>query len=208
VKSEPVCPRCFARTLPPDLMSSEWRCATHGEVAPYHRALAEPERVLDMLPARSRVPVWMPDPMPVNWYPSGIAWAGDERTGARAVALAATGPSPVGGPGDLVLVADEPGVGLGASLAGLRGPGADGVASRPEAKVEAAGHQTPLWPVASPPDRAGFVGEALGVWLWVILWPADAALLLLEDLVILDLRDAPEGADPPMFGAASPYLGV
>jgi hypothetical protein len=188
-------------------MSSEWRCDRHGDIAPYHRATAEPERVLELLATRSRVPVWMPDPMPVNWYLSGIAWAGDDRTAARAVALAATGPAPTGGPGDLIVVADEPGVGLGASLAGLRGPGADAVTRRPEAKVEAAGHQTALWPLASPPDRAGFVGEALGVWLWIVLWPADAALLLLEDLVIRDCRDGFAG-ERPLFGAASPHLGI
>lgn len=50
----------------------------------------------------------------------GGASAGDERTGARATAVALAGPSPLGGPADLVLVAEEPGVGLGARLAGSR----------------------------------------------------------------------------------------
>ena len=144
--------------------------------------------------------------MPVNWYASGVAWAGDDRTGPRATAFAASGPSPLGGPADLVMVAEAPRVGLGARLAGIDGPEPDRVEGRPESKVEAAGHLTALWPVASSDDRSAFVGEARGVWLWVVLWPADAALLLLEHLVVRDLRDGQSTVDLLMFGAASPRL--
>jgi hypothetical protein len=40
----------------------------------------------------------------------------------------------------------------------------------------------------------------------VVLWPADAALLLLEQLVVHDLRDSHSPADLLMFGAASARL--
>ena len=38
-------------------------------------------------------------------------------------------------------------------------------------------------------DRAAFVGEAYGVWLWLVIWPMNAAWLLAEQLDLLDLRD-------------------
>ena len=38
-------------------------------------------------------------------------------------------------------------------------------------------------------DRAAFVGEAYGVWLWLVMWPMNAAWLLAEQLELLDLRD-------------------
>jgi hypothetical protein len=70
--------------------------------------------------------------------------------------------------------------------------------------VEVAGHPTALWSAASPPDRTALVGEAEGLWLWCITWPPDASLLLLERLVLRDLRREPLPA--VMFGAACPRL--
>lgn len=55
------------------------------------------------------------------------------------------------------------------------------------------------------PERAAFVGEAMGSWLWLILWPASAGVLLVEQLELLDLRDPGVQADLP-FGAPSPLL--
>ena len=62
------------------------------------------------------------------------------------------------------------------------------VQGAPDAKVLAAGHLTALWRVASADDRVAFVGEALGVWLWAVLWPPDAELVLLEHVELHDLR--------------------
>jgi len=166
------------------------------------------EEALAALATTSTVPVWLPEPMPVHWYVSGVGWAGDERTGPRATAFAASGPSPLVGPAEMVLVSETPRVGLGARLAGVTGPDPDPSPGAPEAKVEAAGHPTPMWPLDVPPDRAGFVGEARGVWLWLVLWPADAALLLLEHLVLRDLRDDPTLGRRSFFGATSEHLGV
>lgn len=152
------------------------------------------------------VPLWLPAPMPTGWLVSGVGHAGDERTGARATVLACSGPAPLGGPGDMVLVAEDPGVGLGARFAGLAGPdpGSEITDAPPHAKVEAAGHPTPLWSLPAD-DRAAFVGAAKGLWLWAVLWPAAAGLLLLEDLVLHDARDG--APDPTVdFGALSPRL--
>jgi hypothetical protein len=175
-------------------------------VLPYRVAVSSRAQVLGFLARTAAAPLWVPWPMPVHWFASGVAWAGDDRTGARATAFAAAGPSPLGGPADLVIVAEDPGIGLGARLAGLPGADPERIGGRPEEKIEAAGHPTALWPVICPSDRAAFVGEACGIWLWVVLWPADAATLLLEHLVVQDLRSARAIAPGLLFGAASTHL--
>jgi hypothetical protein len=153
------------------------------------------------------VPFWLPSPLLPGWTVTGLGWAGDDRSGTRATLLACAGPAPLGGVADLLLVAEEPGVGVGAGYAGLPDSAAVPDLSRrlAAAKVHAAGHPTALWTVdAAPPDRAVFAGEALGVWLWAILWPAAAGYLLLEHVVLADLRDrAPTDL---IVGAPSPYL--
>src|SRR5262249_27875491 len=116
------------------------------------------------------------------------------------------GPNPLGGPADMVVVAEEPGVGLGAALAGLDSvdPGAD-FASAPAIATACFGnHAFPLWQVNSP-DRAVFAGEVQGLWLWVVLWPDPAGALLVDPLALRDLGDPGRDLALP-FGAASPPL--
>ena len=145
--------------------------------------------------------------MPPGWLVTGLAWAGDEQTGVHATAVACSGPSPLhSGPADIVLVAEEPGVGLGNRFAGLAGsdPGAAFVSAVPHAKIKAAGHDTPMWTVGDTPDRAAFVGEAGGMWLYAVAWPADAGYVLSEHIVLQDITawlPAELG-----YGAPSPYL--
>lgn len=165
---------------------------------------------LGVVVRRSEVPVWMPWPLPVGWLFTGAAYAGDDRSGGRATAVACSGPGPLGGPGELVLVAEEPGVGLGARLAGVDGPDpgaglcAEGAS---DAKVLAAGRPTPLWHVKNAPaDRAVFAGEACGLWLWAILRPEQSGLLMYEELVLTDLRDAGTEMDLIPCGALTPRL--
>ena len=213
MRPEPVCPRCSGPLRHPGLMSSAWTCPNHGEVAPFHlpgpgAATAD---ALHWLSKQSRVPVWVPWPLPAGWLATGVAYAGDDRTGAAAAVVSVSGPAPLGGPADLVLVAEEPGVGLGARYAGLPGPDAGPDApylserTAPHARVHAAGHPTALWSVEGAPDRAVYVGEALGHWLWVVLWPDSAGLMVLDRFMLVDLRDAGHILDVPL-GAASPRL--
>ena len=152
------------------------------------------------------MPVWLPWPLPQGWVVTGFTYAGDQRSGAVATVVACSGPAPLGGAGELLLVAEEPGIGLGARYAGLHGtdPGGDFGSGAPHAKVEAAGHPTPLWCLDAP-DAAVYVGEAKGQWLWSILWPANAGVLLLEDVHLRDLRSDPVLPDLP-YGALSPRL--
>jgi hypothetical protein len=201
--------------------SSAWRCDLHGEIHPLRPALRPSRDGLASLLNDAKVPVWLPWPLPLGWLVSGFAGAGDERTGARGTAVALSGPNPVGGPADLLVVAEEPGIGLGAGLAGLPGPDpGDGfTAGKPHATVRVAHHEAPLWLVESDrpvePGRlvesdqaAVFAGEVGGDWLWVLLWPSSAGVMLVEPLPLRDLRDLrDQGLDMDLpFGATSTRL--
>jgi hypothetical protein len=204
----PTCPRCVGVIKPPGLWSSSWQCEQHGEVLPFHTRPVVTDATLGQLAAASRVPVWMPRPLPVGWVVSGLGWAGDERSGARATAVSLSGPNPLGGPGDLLLVAEEPGVGLGARLGGYAGTDPTCSEASPDFKVTAAHHPTALWAQAAPADRAAFAGEARGVWLEMVFWPDISSLLLLEHLVLADLRDGLYADVDLVFGATSPRLSA
>lgn len=181
----------------------------HGPVAPYTVIPRPGAEALTHLLSLAKVPVWLPHPPPTGWVVSGFAHAGDEREGARAAATCLTGPSPLGGAAELVLIAEEPGLGLGARHAGLPGPdpGAGFGQGPPDAKVDAAGHPTALWSLPTTEDCAVFVGEAKGLWLWSLVWPATAGVLLYDSLELSDLRDGYVEAELA-FGSLSPRLGL
>jgi hypothetical protein len=209
VHQEPTCPRCGNDLRAPGLWSSAWECPRHGTVHPYlvltHIGLDAVEHVV----SRAGVPLWMPHGLPHGWLCSGVAYAGDERTGARATATCLSGPSPLGGAADLLIVAEEPGVGLGSRHAGLAesDPGQGFDVGPPHAKVLAASHPTAMWSVPVTGDRAVFVGEAKALWLWAVVWPASAGVLMYDDVSLIDLRDAPPDLDLE-FGSLSPRLSA
>jgi hypothetical protein len=171
----------------------------HGAVVPVQPVIADAATALPEIARRSSVPVWLFWPLPAGWLLAGAGWAGDERSGARAVAVAYCGPAPRGGPADLVVVAEEPGIGWGSSLAGLSDydPGPAFVDVPPALKVPIGGHPTSMWSVPAPLDRTVYVGEADGCWLWAIAWPDDAGLVLHGDNGLLDLRDSGWRPDLP-----------
>jgi len=191
-------------------MSSDWRCDVHGVVLPMHIAPHATAETIGQARRVARVPLWCPWPLLPGWTVTGVGWVGDDRSLGRATAIACTAPSPVGGVGDLVLIAEEPGIGLGAHFAGLDGPDAGAALTEAatttaaHAKVSARSHPTPLWCVPSADGCTAYVGEAEGVWLWAVLWPADAGYLLAEHVTLHDLRDGVPAA--LVFGAPSPYL--
>jgi hypothetical protein len=178
-------------------------------VQPYSVVSRPGAEALDHVLKLAKVPVWMPHLHATGWLVSGFAYAGDDRAGSRAVVTCLSGPSPLGGASELLFVSEEPGVGLGARHAGLRGPdpGAGFGAGPPDAKVEAAGHPTALWSLSTPHDCAAFVGEAKGLWLWAVVWPASAGLLLYDALSLSDLRDGYVEAELA-FGSVSPRLSA
>lgn len=177
---------------------------------PFHIAGQISLDVLEIVRNRAGVPLWAPWPLPPGWTLTGVAWAGDERAPAVATVLACSGPAPLGGVADVVLVAEEPGVGLGARFAGIAGPDPGPLLTEElwtttaHAKLHAAGHPTPLWSIPSGDGRSAYVGEASGRWLWAVAWPAEAGYVLAEHLVLHDLRE--ELPSALLFGAPSPYL--
>ncbi|GIH91405.1 DUF6758 family protein [Planobispora siamensis] len=210
MRASPTCPRCFGPLRPPSAWSSAWRCGPHGDVLPLQPARRPSAAAVEAVVQSARVPVWLPWPLPTGWLVTGFAEAGDERTGTRAAVVALSGPSVTQGPADLLIIAEEPGVGLGAAFAGLDGPDpGDGFGQGPaHAKIEVKGHPAALWCVEGAPDRAVYAGEALGDWLWTIVWPAEAGCLItLTELCLRDLRDDDQALDLP-FGAFSPRLGT
>jgi hypothetical protein len=194
----------------PGLFADSWQCGTHGAVHPLQPVIPPSVRALAVVVNHTQVPVWMPWPLPVGWLFTGVAYAGDDRDGGRATAVACSGPSPLGGPGELLLIAEELGVGLGAHYAGVEGPDPGPrltMDEPPRAKVLAGGRPTPLWLLEdTPEDRAVFVGEAMGRWLWAVIWPPQSGLLMYDELVLADLRDAGSEVDLVPCGALSPRI--
>jgi hypothetical protein len=197
-------------------MHSEWRCDEDGPVLPFHVAEHVGPEIVEAVLAHAAhgpvaVPLWCPWPLPTGWTMTGVGWAGDERTGVRATALACSGPAPLsGGPADIVLVAEDPGVGLGTRFAGIIGPDPGAAlatafrTSGAHAKIKVAGHPTPLWSITAAPDRSVYAGEAKGLWLYAVTWPDTAGYLLAEDVSLYDLT---EWLPPELvYGAPSPYL--
>ncbi|WP_344858179.1 DUF6758 family protein [Planomonospora alba] len=208
MRASPICPRCFGPLHPPSVWSSAWRCGLHGDVLPLQPPLHPSQAAVEAVARDAHVPVWMPWPLPAGWLVTGFATAGDERSGTRATVVALAGPSVTQGPADMLIIAEEPGVGLGAGFGGLPGPdpGEGFGEGPPHAKIDVNGHPAALWCAGGAPDRAVYAGEAMGNWLWSIVWPADAGCLVaLFELSLRDLRDDGQVFDLP-FGAFSPRL--
>lgn len=186
------CPRCptpVSRTG----RSGGWVCAQHGEIRPLWR----PPRVsyagfVDHLAMADGFPTYLPWPLPPGWQVTGFGVVADEDRTAATVTRT-SGASELDGPVEAIVVAEEPGVGLGGRLAGLPGddPGPHLGTGSPPTRLRLGSKPVPLWPVsvAAPVgewDRSVVAGESEGRWLWLILRPASALLLLGEDWILRD----------------------
>jgi Family of unknown function (DUF6758) len=205
VSQDPLCPRCGEAVEPPNLASSDWRCDRHGAVSPlYGPRLVTPE-LLATVASSGGVPMWLPWPLPAGWVATGAVLVGSNPGSLVAAGVVCSGPGARSGPAELVLVSEDPGVGLGAGYARLPGPdaGPSVFAGAPTTRVLVGQHETPLWEVGGPPDRSIYVGEADGRWLWAIAWPMEVGLVLHDGLTLVDLRDPGLTLDIPS-GALSP----
>lgn len=208
MERNPVCPRCGRFVDASSPAPTGWSCCVHGAVTPLQPFVQPTTELLTYLARHSRVPVWLPWPLPHGWLVTGAGHAGSRAEGVRATVVACGGPDPLGGPGELLIVAEEPGVGLGARYAGLSGhdPGTSFGRGAPQARVQAGGHPGSLWHVAAEPDRAAYAGEAAGCWLWLVFYPETAGTLLAERLELADVRSLGHEVDLLAFGALSPRL--
>ncbi|MDQ3325679.1 MAG: hypothetical protein M3529_08170 [Actinomycetota bacterium] len=203
------CPRCGDPIAIDD--DGSWACSRHGRVPPLS-GFKEPSVFVLLEHATrtrfgGRFPTWLPWPLPTLWSVSGVGVVGDQHT--VATVLACSGPDPLGGAGDLVVVAEEPRTGLGAHYAGIAGLEPDGriFGRAADAKVVVSGHPTPLWHVEAADDRAVYVGEASGCWLWVVGWPGLAtAAVLLEATTLVDLSSITAELDVVPLNGLCPRL--
>src|ERR1039457_6913284 len=109
-----TCPRGGGPVAGPSGWSSSWRRAQHGAIAARRRVRSRSPEGLAGLLHNAVVPAMLPWPLPGGWLLTGFAAAGDERSGTRACAVALSGPNPVGRPGEMLLISEELGIGLGA----------------------------------------------------------------------------------------------
>lgn len=209
------CPRC-ARDVK---VSSEpagasqlgtVECPVHGIVTP----LARPHvvdidglrEVSELVPERS---IYLPWPMSPGWSIADFGCVAGSDSATFSVTIGTTIPD---GRVEVSVISEDPGVGVGARCAGLAGvdPGRQlGVelgGERPAAYVRIDSRAVPLWiirnldPDADPLETTAFAGEADGRWLWVVIRPASAALLLRDDWLLTDISGISEEALGMPFG--------
>ena len=203
------CPRC---TSPVTDQQGVWRCTDHGVITPLWRpAQADYTTFAEHISRAGSMPSLMPWPMPPGWSVIDFGCVATPGWEPKATVISCSGPSDLDGVVELSVISEEPNVGLGARCAGVRrtDPGAEIGDGPADAKVRIDGHPISLWAVMTSDadvsfDRSVFAGEALGRWLWVVLRPASAALLLKDEWILMDIADlGPALIDLP-FGGSPP----
>jgi hypothetical protein len=202
------CPRCSTPVAPHDDL---WSCPDHGVVVPLWRpAEASYDAFVEHLGATARFPTYLPWPLSPGWRVTDFAAVGTIG-GGRAAMTCVSGTSALDGPVDVLVIAEEPGTGLGARIAGTPrdDPGTEVGEGPPTVRVRIDSQTIPLWPVSTAAssgewDRSVVAGEAAGRWLWMVLRPASAVLLLRDDWILRDVS----GLGPPLvelpFGGPAP----
>jgi hypothetical protein len=210
------CPRCRADVDHQPDRGVPTRCPVHGDV----RTMWTPsgpedvcyEGFADHLGAAADFPTYLPWPMSPGWAVTDFAVVGEPALGrAWATVTCVSGTSELDGPVDVFVVAEEPGTGLGARCASMErsDPGREVGTGLPTVKVRIGSKAVPLWAVSTSSaderfDRSVFAGEADGRWLWLVLRPASAMLLLRDDWILRDVS----GIGPPLvemaFGGPRP----
>lgn len=202
------CPRCRE----PLVRAPEGdRCVLHGAVPP----LWLPDEVTydgfaEHLRVAGEFPTYLPWPMGPGWAVTEFGAVVDAEGRPSATLTCCSGTSELDGPVDVFVVSEE-GRGLGARCAGLLhdDPGPDVGEGRPPVRVRIDARTVPLWAVSTSRsdhefDRSVFAGEAFGRWLWIVLRPASAMLLLRDDWILRDVS----GMGPPLvempFGGPRP----
>lgn len=188
----PECPRC------PSVTSADgdgFVCATHGEVVPLWRAVRpDYDAFADYLLRAKGLPSWLPWPLAPGWEVTDFGCVVAEGGTPRAAFTSCAGPSEADGVVELTAVTEEPGVGLGARVAGFpfTDPGPEVLAAPPTTRVRVDGSSVPVWAVSTSDvpgdlDRSVFAGEVQGRWMWLVLRPASAALLLPDIWALQDV---------------------
>jgi hypothetical protein len=184
-------------------------CPVHGAVTPLWRPTTPSyDAFTAHLRLAGRFPTYLPWPLGSGWRVSDFGVVSGD-SGATATVTVCSGNSELDGPVDVLLVAEEAGVGLGGRCAGLVGsdPGADFGIGPPASRVRIRSQSVPLWPVSTAAsgelDRSVLAGEAEGRWLWVVLMPASAVLMFRDEWLLKDVSGSgPYLVDLPFAGPA------
>jgi hypothetical protein len=180
------CVRCSAPVLP---------CPDHGEGPTLWRPPeASYDAFAEHLNVTRQFPTYLPWPMSPGWSVTDFACVGNGTDRARATLTCTSGTSELDGPVDVMVVAEEAGTGLGARCASSRydDPGPEIGHRPPTARVRIDRQTVSLWDVSTSAsdgefDRSVVAGEAAGRWLWIVLRPASALLLLRDDWILRDV---------------------
>ena len=200
------CVRCSAPVAEAD---GGWSCPEHGAIVPLWRAEeASYGGFIEHLRRAGTFPTYVPWPLGPGWALTDFAVVAATSGPARAVLACASGTSELDGPVDVLVVTEEAGTGLGARCAGTRyaDPGHEIGARAPSARVRIGSQAVSLWDVSTSGtdgefDRSVLAGEAAGRWLWIVLRPASALLLLRDDWILRDLAWAgPQLVEVPFGG--------
>ena len=170
-------------------------CPEHGALPPlWLPREATYDEFADHLGMADGFPTYLPWPLGPGWAVTEFGVVADESGRPAATLTCCSGATELDGPVDVFVVTEEPGVGLGARCAGLLhdDPGPDLGDGPAPVRVRIDNQAVPLWAVSTSRsdhefDRSVFAGEALGRWLWIVLRPAPAMLLLRDDWILRDV---------------------
>jgi hypothetical protein len=202
----------------------------HGPTEPLWRpGQADYDSFAELVGRSDQLPTYLPWPLSPGWSIADFGCVGGDGQ-VRATVTTTVGTSDLDGEVEVTIVSEEPGVGLGARCAGTAydDPGPQISNGPPAIHVRAGGRTVPLWLVDDTRDagqgasgarsggpgggsgdaellaRAVFAGEADGRWLWLVMKPASAALLLHDDWLLADVTGfGPEALELP-FGGPRP----
>jgi hypothetical protein len=206
------CPRCPA---PLGVSGDDWACPDHGTSHVLRRPeVASYETFAELLAVTGSFPTFLPWPLSPGWSVVDFAVVGPAAPGsaeARATLTCAAGTSALDGPVDVFVISEESGTGLGARCAGTTylDPGAEIGSGPPAVRVRVESQAVPLWPVSIAVaerelDRSVVAGEAHGRWLWIVLRPASAILLLRDEWILRDVSVIGPSLVEMPFGGPAP----
>ncbi|GAB2986663.1 DUF6758 family protein [Nocardioides montaniterrae] len=210
------CPRCPVPIA--EIEADQWACPEHGEVVPLWRPPAATyDGFAGHLERAGSFPTYLPWPLGPGWTVTDFAVVAGSG-GARATLTCVSGTSVLDGPVDVLVVSEEPGTGLGARAAGLVrqpwesvDPGGEVGVGTSLVKVRLGARPVGLWSVSTSAadgelDRSVLAGEAEGRWLWLVLRPASAILLLRDDWILRDISaSGPQLVTLPFGGPPPPW---
>jgi hypothetical protein len=190
---------------------ADFICSDHGSITPLWRsATADYETFADVVSRGSGMPTYLPWPLSPGWTVADFGCVAGADGAALATVTSTVGTSALDGDVAVTIVTEEPGVGLGARCAGIRSadPGGSVGVGPASVRLRVDGHPVPMWAVPSGEGddvlaRSVFAGESGGRWLWLVMRPASAALLLRDEWLLADAGGfGPEAIEMPFGGTA------